>query len=109
MLCNGISLDIRCLESIGFLNELFFNVPSYNILYNFAIDRVNAISHTRLRLDACPLNYHLFKIGCREFPFCFCGFHTEIVMHFSFDCSVYSALRKKLLSHLQTGVCPHHI
>ena len=50
------------------------NVPSYNVIYDFTIDRFNAIIHTRLRLDACALNYYLFKIGCRERPACFCGF-----------------------------------
>ena len=84
-LWNDISFDIRCLQSIGpFKKALFsfFNVPSYNVIYDFAIDRFNAIIHTRLRLDACALNYYLFKIGCRERPACFCGFHTETVKHF---------------------------
>ena len=66
MLWINISLDIRLLRVYKFFffkQALFsfFNVPSYNILYNFAFDRVNAISHT-----------------------CFCGFHTETVKHFFF-------------------------
>ena len=86
-LWNDISFDISCLQSIGpFKKALFsfFNVPSYNVIYDFTIDRFNAIIHTRLRLDVCMLtcNYYLFKIGCREHPACFCGFHTETVKHF---------------------------
>ena len=76
-LWTGISFDIRCLESIGsFIKALFpfYNVPSYNATYDFAIDRFNAIFHTRSRLDTCALNYYLFKVGCRESP--------ETVEHF---------------------------
>ena len=54
----------------------FYNVPSYNATYDFAIDRFNAIFHTRSRLDTCALNYYLFKVGCKESPVCFCGFHN---------------------------------
>ena len=73
------------LESIGsFIKALFpfYNVPSYNATYDFAIDRFNAIFHTRSRLETCALNYYLFKVGCRESPVCFCGFHNETVEHF---------------------------
>ena len=94
-------MDIHCLQSIGpFKKALFsfFNVPIYNVIYDFAIDRFNAIIHTRLRLDACALNYYLFKIGCRERPACFCGFLTETVKHFFLECPLYSAPRITLLS-----------
>lgn len=68
-LWNDISFDIRCLESIDSFKKAllsFFNVSSYNATFDFAIDRFNAIFHTRLRLDTCALNYYLFKIGCKE-------------------------------------------
>ena len=79
-LWNDIGNDIRCLDSIGsFKKALFssYNVSSYNATFDFAIDRFNAIFHTRLRLDTCALNYYLFKIGCKESPACFCGFYNE--------------------------------
>ena len=46
----------------SFKKALFspYNVPSYNATFDFAIDRLNAIFHTRLRLDTCALNYYLF-------------------------------------------------
>ena len=50
-------------------------MPTYNATYDFAIDRFNAIFHTRLNLDTCALNYYL-KIGCRESPVRFCGLHN---------------------------------
>ena len=48
---------------IGFFKKALFssyNVPSYNATFDFAIDRLNANFHTRLRLDTCALNYYLF-------------------------------------------------
>ena len=69
----------------------FLNVSSYNILHNFAIDRVNAISYTHLHLYAYPLTIIFFKIGCRESPACFIFFSLTTA-------PLYSALRTKLLS-----------
>lgn len=48
---------------------------------DFAIDRFNAIFYTHLRLEACALNYSLFKIGCRGTPRLICGFHNRTVKH----------------------------
>ena len=56
-------------------------MPTYNATYDFAIDRFNAIFHTRLNLDTCALNYYL-KIGCRESPVRFCGLHNATVKYF---------------------------
>ena len=84
-LWNDISFDIRCLESYGSFKKAllsFFDVPSHNATFDFAIDRFNAIFHTCLRLNTCALNYFLFKIGCKEFPVCFCGFYNESVKRF---------------------------
>ena len=100
-LWNDIGNEIRCLDSIGsFKKALFssYNVSSYNATFDFAIDRFNAIFHTRLRLDTCALNYYLFKIGCKESPACFCGFYNESVNHFFLECPLYSAPRTNLLS-----------
>ena len=120
-LWNDISLDIHCLKSIGSFKQAlfsFFNVPSYNILYKFAIDRVNVIRYTRLCLDACSVNYCLFqircKIRCRESPACFCGFHTETVEHFLLTVLFILPLEQNcsplLLAYLPTGgqLCQYH-
>ena len=60
----------------SFKKTLFslYNVPSYNATYQFAIDRFNAIFHTRLRSETCALDYYLFKIGCKEKPRVFLWF-----------------------------------
>ena len=100
-LWNDISLDIRCIKSIGSFKQAlfsFFNVSCLNSLYNFAIDRRNALIYIRLRLDTCRPNCYLFKIVRREPPVHLCGFHTQTVRHYFLDCALYSALRTKLLS-----------
>lgn len=100
-LWNDIGYDIRCLDSIGSFKKALlssYNVSNYNATFDFAIDRLNAIFHTRLRLDTCALNYYLFKIGCKESPACFCGFYNESVKHFFLECPLYSAPRTNLLS-----------
>ena len=56
------------------------------------------VIHTRLRLDACALNYFLFKIGRKESPACFSGFYSESVRHFFLKCPLFAASRHKLLS-----------
>ena len=116
-LWNDISFDIRCLQSIGpFKKALFsfFNVPSYNVIYNFAIDRFNVMIHTRLGLDTCALNYYLLKIGCRERPARFCGFLSETVKHFFLNVHFILPLEllcsPLLLTYLLTGglLCLNH-
>ena len=75
-----------------FRNNVSSFAGAFSSLYNFPIDRINAIIHTRL----CSLNYYLFKIGCRESPVCLCGPHPETVKHYFFYCPLFSALRTKL-------------
>ena len=75
----------------------FYNVPSYNTSYDFAIDRFNVIFHTRLRLETYALNYFLYKIGCKGSPVCFCGFYNETIEHFLLECPLYPAPRINLL------------
>ena len=65
-LWNQLSTEIRNIESIrSFKKELkiYFNIVPYNILFDFSIDRYSSVLHTRLRLDACALNYYLFSFS----------------------------------------------
>ena len=45
-----------------------------NSLYNFAHWQEKCMYSHSMRLHACPLNWYLFKIGCRESPVYLCGF-----------------------------------
>ena len=75
-----------------------FHFLQKNVLYEVALDRFSSIIHTRLRLDACALNYYLFKRGRKESPACFCAFYSESVKQFSLKCPFFAASRHKLLS-----------
>ena len=76
----------------------YFSFPAKNVLCEVVLDRFSSIIHTRLRLDACALNYYLFKIGSKESPACFCVFYSESVKHFFLKCPLFAASRHKLLS-----------
>ena len=54
--------------------------------------------HTRIRLDACALNYHLHRIGIKQSPACSCGFINESRSHYFLYCPNYAAQRQILLT-----------
>ena len=64
----------------------------------YSIDRYSSVLHTRLRLDACALNYYLFRIGKNVSPACLCGADHETVKHYLIKCPFYAALRSHLLT-----------
>ena len=83
---------MRNLESvILFKNALaiIFDVPHYETLFNFSLDRYSSIIHIRLRLNVCALNYYLFKIGIKSSPECLCGFEVVSIYHCPFEVEVF--------------------
>ena len=100
-LWNNLSIDVRSTLSLSVFKKSllsYFSFPAKNVLYEVALDRFSSIIRTRLRLDACALNYYLFKIGRKESPACFCGFYSESVKHFFLKCHLFAASPYKLLS-----------
>ena len=100
-LWNNLSIDVRSTLSLRVFKKSllsYFPFPAKNVLHEVALDRFSSIIHTRLRLDACALNYYLFKIGRKESPACFCGFYSESEKHFFLKCPLFAASRHKLLS-----------
>ena len=98
---NNIDITVRSFESVtSFQNALFtiFDVPCYETLFNFSLDRYSSIIHTRLRLNVCGLNYYLFKIGRIPSPECLCGFEIESINHYFLHCPFFAASRLKLVS-----------
>ena len=98
---NDIDISVRNLESvILFKNALAinFDVPQYETLFNFSLDRYFSIIHTRLRLNVCTLNYYLFKMGIKSSPECLCGFEMESINHYFLHCPLFAAPRLNLLS-----------
>ena len=100
-LWKNVSIDVRSTLSLSVFKKSllsYFSFPAKNVLYEVALDRFSSIIHTRLRLDACALNYYLFKRGRKESPACLCGFYSESVKHFFLKCPLFAASRHKLLS-----------
>ena len=92
---------MRNLQSVTCLKKallVIFNFPTSPTLYNFSLNRYSSISHTRIRLDACLLNYYLFRIGCKSSPKCVCGFEVETINHYFLHCPIFAATRLKLLN-----------
>jgi len=89
------------IDSNGGFKKILKNVlgvPVPNNLYNYAIDRYSSINHTRLRIDACGLNYYLYKINCKPSPACQCGHPIESISHFFLSCPLFASPRQTLLS-----------
>ena len=66
--------------------------PSY-----FSNSYEGSRSHTQFRLEMCPLNYYLYKIGCVESAVCTCGFKNETISHFLLECPIHAHSRRELL------------
>ena len=66
--------------------------------FDYSIDRYTSVVHTRIRLDACALNYHLRRIGIKQSPACSCGFVNESKSHYFLNCPNYAAQRQTLLT-----------
>ena len=66
--------------------------------FDYSIDRYTSVVHTRIRLDACALNYHLHRIGIKQSPACSCGFVNESKSHYFLNCPNYAAQRQTLLT-----------
>ena len=100
-LWNGLDTSVRNLQSVMCFKKallVIFNFPTTPTIYNFSLDRYSSISHTRIRLDACLLNYYLFRIGCKSSPKCVCGFEVETINHYFLHCPIFAATRLKLLN-----------
>lgn len=104
ILWNGLDTSV-CTSISHFFKQVSlvcFNCPTNTILLNFSFDRYTCFSptltHTRIRLDTCALNYYLFKIGCKSSLTCACGFETESINHHILHCLTYAALRLRLFT-----------
>ena len=99
-LWNDFALEIRESDSIGSFKRALanhYNVPKYCLPFDYALDRYSSVIHSRLWLDACGLNYYLFKIAFKSSPICSCDFDNETRYHFFY--SVLIMLPSNLISH----------
>ena len=99
---NNISPEIRHNPShTQFKYILKRNRNTHSVPPHFFIgERKLNIIVTRLRNSCSTLNYDLFRVNLKDDPSCSCGYHTENVNHFLFDCSLYNDLRQLLFNRL---------
>ena len=90
--------DTQSLSNFKHCLQDFFDISTYEKRYDYALGGYSSILHSRLRLNCCALNYHLFKITCVTSPACDCGFNCESVIHYFLHCPRYAALRTSLLA-----------
>ena len=88
-------------DSISYFKTALANhsdVPKCFLPFDYAFDRYSSIIHSRLRLEACGLDYYLFKMAVESSPICSCGFDDETITHFFLRCPNYAVLRPDLLT-----------
>ena len=60
------------------------------------LTRKQATTLARLHTSHCGLNSYLHRFNIIEDPACNCGYKSETVQHYLFDCKNYEAPRDKL-------------
>ena len=92
-----VFLEHRSWKTVRF-SEQIMSADKYPSIFSRQMKAIVYVLHTLLRLDACALNYYLFRIGKKVFSACLCGADHETVKHFLIKCPFYAALRFHLLT-----------
>ena len=104
-LWNSLPLDTRNATSLSqFLLKIKSDIPrpvNDNSLY-YVGNRLLAIQHARIRMGSSQLNEHLYKIGVKDSPLCYCNQGIEDACHYFFVCSRYTVCRNMLHSFIIT-------
>ena len=108
---------VKMLSAIALINALWLllfqqlhvnlskrNTPKIPKYYFFG-DRLNKISHTRLRTECNTLKFHLYRRNLIPEPYCTCG-AVENTSHFLFICPKIYAIRRELLHIVSNYVEP---
>lgn len=74
--------------------------------YSYTIDRKTDIILNQMRLGFSDLNHHLFSKGCIPHPTCSCGYHSEDLGHYFFQCHLFENQRHSLLQNLSKILPP---
>ena len=98
-LWNSLSAEIRNIPTLNqFKYALKRKYSSYNVPKYFKIgDRKHNIILTRLRNLCSSLNADLFRVNLSNTATCFCGYFSEDLIHYFFDCNNYFSQRQLLL------------
>ena len=84
------------LIQLAILRQRVLIIPMFES--DYAFDRYSSVIHSRLRLEACGLNYYLFKMAVESSLICSYGFDDETTTHFFLRCPNYAVLRPDLLT-----------
>ena len=69
--------------------------------FYYSTNRISEIIHCKLRLEISDLNSDLYKRHLTENMSCICGFPTENVHHFLFDCPLFNQIRRETLHQIR--------
>ena len=95
---NDLSMEMKETEDKrAFVSFLRASIPCENYLYSFG-SRHESIRHTQMRVGFSPLNCHLFRHGLTDHESCACGYEVEDLVHYFFNCPLYTEQRRELIS-----------
>ena len=84
-----------------FKSMLSANIPQFNSLYNFG-SRTESMIHAKMRMGCSPLAKDLYNMHIVDRANCSCGYPTENVQHFFFECPNYNVARNTFIQQLQS-------
>ena len=97
---NNLPEAFRSADTLGaFKHLLTLDTPKVPAYYDCG-DRLDQISHTRLRTECSSLNQHLFSCNLVQNPYCLCG-EIEDNKHFLLTCPRHTQMRAEMVLSIQ--------
>ena len=97
---NNLPEAVRSADTLGaFKHLLTLDTPKVPAYYDCG-DRLDQISHTRLRTECSSLNQHLFRRNLVPNPYCLCG-EIEDNKHFLLTCPRHTQIRAEMVLSIQ--------
>ena len=97
---NNLPEAVRSADTLGaFKHLLTLDTPKVPAYYDCG-DRLDQISHTRLRTECSSLNQHLFRRNLVQNPYCLCG-EIEDNKHFLLTCPRHTQMRAEMVLSIQ--------
>ena len=97
---NDLPEAVRSADTLAaFKHLLTLDTPKVPTYYD-CDDRLDQISHTRLRNECSSLNQHLFRRNLVQNPYCLCG-EIEDNKHFLLTCPRHHQMRAEMVLSIQ--------
>ena len=97
---NNLPEAVRSADTLGAFKHLLSLVTPKVPAYYDCGDRLDQISHTRLRTECSSLNQHLFRRNLVQNPYCLCG-EIEDNKHFLLTCPRHTQMRAEMVLSIQ--------